>query len=383
MQTNGVEIIDLNALLESEGGNEDGAQTPDDNQEAKNVQTQVESDEGKGNQVVTGGGDGTAENEPVVGEKESGGEKESEPNEEPTANSDGFYKEALLKLMESGVLPKTDAFVDDEGNEIPLDEVDIDKDTFADIVKNYIEELKEKAKDESLSGVSDITKKIIEIDKAGGDVTKVLELYDKVMSPLEKMDIATEDGQIQAIYMLNKAKGMSEDDIANLIDAYKQKGILEEKAIESKDAISKAFEQLMEDEKKRAEQQKQEFEKTIKQYRKSLREKLKERGLGSRVIDTIVSMATDFDESGRTKIDEMFDTKKMNPEEAAELYHFLVDKEGYLKNKLSETVNKEKLNVMKKLRLSKKSNSKKNVDGFKKKDKHVIEFDISKLQGNQ
>ena len=117
-------------------------------------------------------------------------EKPKEVKEEPTptkqekvveqeSQESVLYKGVINDLIKEGLLSEIGGIEDENGEVIPLENVEFDKEVFYSIIANGIEEIKAKAAENkvSLEGVSDFTKRIIDIDKQGGDVRAALDTY--------------------------------------------------------------------------------------------------------------------------------------------------------------------------------------------------------------
>jgi hypothetical protein len=118
---------------------------------------------------------------PVKEEKEKDEKEESDPilslepsgnsAEESESESSKLYKKALKETWGADSISTIVQIVDGEEVEVSIDDIDLDEETFKLINQAKIDELKEEAVKDKISseGVSDFTKKLIEIDKNGGD----------------------------------------------------------------------------------------------------------------------------------------------------------------------------------------------------------------------
>ena len=276
-----------------------------------------------------------------------------------TSESDK-YKSLITKMVEMGEWEEFDTIEDADGNELNISEIDVDEDTFKQIVK-YQSELKaEKLLQNKveIEGISDFTKKLIEIEKSGGDVRTALNLYEQVQDPLSRLDLNTPNGQAEAIYMLNKSKGLDDETIETLIAGYAQKGILKDKAEESKEILDKAVQAQLDNIQKSAEDAKIKYKEDLKLYRNQLKESLtKEFKLNDSSLKKILDAATKPNDNNTFELDAIYNSKRKNAAEAHELAMFLLNKEEYLKQKFNEEMSKEKLSTFKKLKLTKKDGS--------------------------
>lgn len=276
-----------------------------------------------------------------------------------TSESDK-YKSLITKMVEMGEWEEFDTIEDADGNELNISEIDVDEDTFKQIVRYQSELKSEKLLQNKveIEGISDFTKKLIEIEKSGGDVRTALNLYEQVQDPLSRLDLNTPNGQAEAIYMLNKSKGLDDETIETLIAGYAQKGILKDKAEESKELLDKAVQAQLDNIQKSAEDAKIKYKENLKLYRNQLKESLtKEFKLNDSSLKKILDAATKPDDNNTFELDAIYNSKRKNAAEAHELAMFLLNKEEYLKQKFNEEMSREKLSTFKKLKLTKKDGS--------------------------
>ena len=154
-------------------------------------------------------GDGKKEEPPIDGEKPV----EPAPIVVPDINLEipegGIdYKSLTSKLMEGNVWGKIDAFGTEEG-EVPFEDMEINEETFLQILEQQKEIQKEELlKDRvSIDGTSEFTKRLIEIEKNGGDVQQALNSYQQVKNPLASLDLTDTKDQQQAVALKLNAQG--------------------------------------------------------------------------------------------------------------------------------------------------------------------------------
>jgi hypothetical protein len=306
--------------------------------------------------------------------------EEEEEDEDPPKPSESanFYRETAKQLF-----GEDQKFIqeNDEGEEVEvtIDELDVDADTLKDLIQNKIEAEKEKALEGKISseGISEMTMDLIEIERNGGQIRDLLQYKDAYTDPLDNLDLSTEEGQIYAIELYLRGHEEPEDEIQIRIDAYKQKGILEEKATQFEGSIRERIKNVTEERKKQALEQKKEKDKLFKEYRKELGTKLKERfQLKDSVIKKLVTNATKKDEKGEYKVDSMYKAARSNPEDMAMLSLFLEDREEFIRQLSAKDLNERRIKDQKAIRLGSRS---KDYSGEKKKrekgDDNTIFFD--------
>lgn len=277
------------------------------------------------------------------------------------------YKQSILELSRLGIIDEVtedSEFEGEDGEVTKFSDLDIgSEDIYREYVKNLYEEKKRKELEGhiDLKGVSDFTKQIIEIDKAGGNVSAVLQAKSQALDPIQDLDLSNENDQKEMIkhYLNTRYKDLSRDDIEGLIKSYEDRGTLEEKAVNCKEAIEKALSDFMENEKKNAEKAKQQFLESYKTYKKSLKENV---ASSFQVKEEYAKKLTDF----ATKLDERNNFENLNnkyremlsnPQTAAELALFLFDKEEYVRQKTNKAVTEERRTVFKKITTSTKKNT--------------------------
>ena len=263
------------------------------------------------------------------------------------------YKSVINKLVDSKLWQPIEGFEAEDGTEIPFDEVDIDEETFIDIFKQKLDEEKTKLNEGKVSveGVSEFTKKLIEIEKNGGNVQQALESYQMYKHPLDGLDLSREEDQQAAVYLKFQAAGLKDKEIIDVIKAYKSNGELEDKANEAKLELDSAFEQQLSALNQEAIDRKTQQKEALKTYRNDLGENLKTFEVNDTYRRKLLDIASKEDTNGRFELDNIYSEKRRNPKEAAELVLFLTDKEEYIKQVTKEVVRERDLGTMKKLKL--------------------------------
>ena len=310
--------------------------------------------------------------EETPAEETPAAEEEQSPEEEPSqqAPSEGTNEWADLakKYIEIGTWQ--DAEVEIEGEEVKLSELEnLDKETFLEIVKaqdaKRNDELNEKFINKE--DLDDISLKIIDISKNGGDIKDVLKAKETYIDNLNTYDLENEDHQellVRQMYQMNNPN-FSEKQIDNLVNTDKSDLELDTKAKEFADNLKASYNKMLDDEKQNAEQQKVQQEEERKQLRKGMRESLKEFGLDKEsAVKPLIDSATKEGEDG-LPIDKQYAELKKDPKQLAEFALWLNNREDY-KSKISEKQSfKDKKDTMVKLNLLK---GKKDNKSAKKKE---------------
>lgn len=293
-------------------------------------------------------------------------------------------KSFLEKMAARGIIDSIDnldIMVDDK----PVDLSTITKeDDLLDIVEGLIKDkADELLKDKVDTGsMSDFMKKMIEVDKAGGNVGQLLSQYQNIQAPLDNLDMSNKNDQLAVIQHYYKMLGMPEDEIKDNMEMMIGKGdeFIESKANKFHDILKKEMDNLIEEEKKKSEKRKQELIEQMKIYKKGLKTSISS---GFQLTDTMIGKAVDFvtkpiDNQGHTAIDKAYSEAIKNPDMAADLALFLMNKDEFLKQK----TNKAKMEVNKKTitLLSGNKGGKQNKNNI---DNDTIEANFLDLSGSK
>lgn len=301
------------------------------------------------------------------GAADGGGDKgggTSDPDPDPlgeggTDNNNavsGFNGKSFLEKMAArGIIDSIDnldIMVDDK----PVDLSAITgEDDLLDIVEGLIKDkADELMKDKVDTGsMSDFMRKMIEVDKAGGNVGQLLSQYQSIHAPLDNLDMSDRNDQLAVIRHYYKMLGMPEDEINDNMEMMAGKGdeFIEAKANKFHDILKKEMDGLIEEEKRKSEKRKQELIEHMKAYRKGLKASI---GSVFRLTDTMIGKAVDFvtkpiDNQGHTAIDKAYSEAIKDPETAADLALFLMNKDEFLKQKTSKAkmeVNKKTITLL-------------------------------------
>jgi hypothetical protein len=277
--------------------------------------------------------------------------------EAPEAILGSPYKEMVDKMVSMGKWVALETIVDENGNEVAYEDANIDEDTF-----NQIVELQEETKKGELLAnkididkTSDLTRKLIDIEKNGGNIRQALDAYDKVISPLDSLDVTSEEGQSEILKMKFTAQGIAEDVISTIIDGFKAKEVLGEKAEEAVNEFHIAFDKHVEYLNSQAIIQKEEAEKALQNYRKDLKEIYSTSyELNDATQKKLLDVATKK-KDGKFEVDTLYNERRKDPKTAADLTLYLTDPEEFLKQKFKDFSRNKELSTLKTLNLVKKS----------------------------
>lgn len=326
----------------------------------------------------------TEEKTDVEETKKEPEKKEEETKKEENKTSDIFdFKQVINSLVENKIFEGFDTIETEEG-EISFDDFEVDENTFVDIIKSKLDEIKETAASNTTKGLSDFTKHLLEIEKNGGNVSQALETYQNYQNPLESFDLSDEIDQQKVIFMkYHQVMGMEKDVVMDLIEGFLNKGKLEDEAIkadtEIRNAVSKQLDAINEQAKKDKEKKKE----NLKVYRDKLRENLNSFDINDNYKRKILDLATKEDDNGNFQLDSVYYEIRNNPEKAASLILFLTDPEEYNKQITNKEVRNTQLDTFKKLKLVKRGSDNIKIQSKDKKpvnNKDLI--DIEEIFGN-
>ena len=276
-----------------------------------------------------------------------------DPVEVPVVN----YRKVLDALSSRGIIPdlKDVVFSGENGEEITINDLDFSKeDSLCDILSTVLESQKEDiVKDKiDVTSVSDITKKLIQADKAGANIVDILKQYDTNVAPIEKLDIENKADQIKIVRHYVDLLGLPKDEADEFFKGIINKGeeYVEAKAIKYKAELDKRMDDIIQQRTKEAADKKAKDAEDFRRYKKDLKSSIQAK---YQINDTMVSKALDFalkpseSNPGITKAFNRVREMMMNPEEAPDLIMFLMNPGEFIKQKSNQAVVDEKKKIYK------------------------------------
>lgn len=267
------------------------------------------------------------------------------------------YRKVLDALSSRGIIPdlKDVVFSGENGEEITINDLDFSKeDSLCDILSTVLESQKEDiVKDKiDVTSVSDITKKLIQADKAGANIVDILKQYDTNVAPIEKLDIENKADQIKIVRHYVDLLGLPKDEADEFFKGIINKGeeYVEAKAIKYKAELDKRMDDIIQQRTKEAADKKAKDAEDFRRYKKDLKSSIQAR---YQLNDTMVSKALDFalkpseSNPGITKAFNRVREMMMNPEEAPDLIMFLMNPGEFIKQKSNQAVVDEKKKIYK------------------------------------
>lgn len=267
------------------------------------------------------------------------------------------YRKVLDALSSRGIIPdlKDVVFSGENGEEITINDLDFSKeDSLCDILSTVLESQKEDiVKDKiDVTSVSDITKKLIQADKAGANIVDILKQYDTNVAPIEKLDIENKADQIKIVRHYVDLLGLPKDEADEFFKGIINKGeeYVEAKAIKYKAELDKRMDDIIRQRTKEAAEKKAKDAEDFRRYKKDLKSSIQAK---YQLNDTMVSKALDFAlkpselNPGITKAFNRVREMMMNPEEAPDLIMFLMNPGEFIKQKSNQAVVDEKKKIYK------------------------------------
>lgn len=267
------------------------------------------------------------------------------------------YRKVLDALSSRGIIPdlKDVVFSGENGEEITINDFDFSKeDSLCDILSTVLESQKEDiVKDKiDVTSVSDITKKLIQADKAGANIVDILKQYDTNVAPIEKLDIENKADQIKIVRHYVDLLGLPKDEADEFFKGIINKGeeYVEAKAIKYKAELDKRMDDIIQQRTKEAAEKKAKDVEDFRRYKKDLKSSIQAK---YQLNDTMVSKALDFalkpseSNPGITKAFNRVREMMMNPEEAPDLIMFLMNPGEFIKQKSNQAVVDEKKKIYK------------------------------------
>jgi hypothetical protein len=307
-----------------------------------------------------------------------------EAAEQAKKGNNSGYKTIALKYIENGEWSEDLSIEGEDGQPVYVKDLeDIDEDTFFQLDK-AVKDLKAEENKEkyiSLDGVDERRKNIIEIVKAGGDLTQIFnskEAVEEYINPFSKLDLENEQVQ-ERVYLnaLMKHNKLDAETAQTVVEKAKKDLTLDSKVKSYVDQYTESFDKYVAQQKEAILNQKKEEAKAQKEFKKSLTEQYKKFEIDDALARKLASSAVNK-KDGEFEIDTVYANKMENPEEAAELILFLTDKQAYLDFKMKDV----KLEESKKTRrlvkiLPREKSTTKKVDSNIKQEDNEFEFKVN------
>jgi hypothetical protein len=280
-------------------------------------------------------------------------------NTEIEPESSKIYRNTLKSLWgdEIGSIVQE---IDGVEQEVSIDDIEFDEETFKSIFQSKIDEIQEAANKNKISidDVSEFTKNLIEVENNGGSLKDLLDIKQKFADPLEGLDLENVEDQKTVIFLRNQAAGQSDADINRLIKSYESEGILSEMAEEADASLRTAIDAKVKAEVLKSEQDKKEREELFKKYKTDIKTTLGNVfELNDKAKSKLVDFATKANKEGKYEMDIVYNEMRLNPEKAAELMLFMTDKDEFIKQVTKKAVVEKQLEGARKLKIIRRTDS--------------------------
>jgi hypothetical protein len=303
----------------------------------------------------------TQEEEQKEEEKPELEEKEETPpeekKEEPKTTSE--YTEIAKDFIESG--DWEDVIIEGEGEEEDkklselIEEGKVDKATFLSVKKEMDKAKEEKLKNNyiKVEGLEESKRKLIEIIKEGKteEVRNLLtEEPDILEEPFKGFDNDNDAHNEHVLTWYYKAKGNNDSETQALVEKAKKDLSMDSIAAE---VVEKAREQHKLKLDKKAEElksQNQEEEQALKEYKKDLKQNLKELGIKDTTIKKFTDFATQTNEEGMLPVDSMFEEIMSDPKKASDFIYYMLEPEDFIKKKSESLLKTKSIDDMRKIK---------------------------------
>lgn len=299
--------------------------------------------------------------------------KESAPKE-------NIYTSKIKDYIEEGFFTDADIEVEGENGEIvkvALSELkDITPEMFT-VIKEEQKRLKAEEIGEkyvSVEGLDERTKKMIELKKAGGDLTELIQEDIQYTNVLAGIDLDNEQVQENLIRQKLQSQGLKPKYIEAEIAEMRENLTLDVEAKAIVDNYNAYYDNLIE-EKKREQILRIEAEKEQqKVFKKSLNDVYKVLKLPENISKVLLDNSTKTDEYGLTNTDKLYFDAKADPETYAEVSFFLNNKEKFKEFLGIKVKNETKLDTVRKIISLSPKALKTSADAPNKKISEVEEF---------
>lgn len=251
-----------------------------------------------------------------------------------SSTTPSFYDSLVKEMIEDGDWIDGEIELED-GTAVLLSEINnVTPDLFKQIKESQkaIKEEEFKSKYISVEGLDDTTKKMIELKKAGGDITSLLQAEAQYVHPLKGLDLDSDDVQAYLVAQKYMSMGLDQDIVQMKIEKLKKDSQLDLEAKKIIDEVNSNFDAHVESEKNKQLELKRQIDEEQKTFRKTISESFKNLGLEKEtLIKNLIEKTAKFDDNGLTEADKLYFESKKNPELHAKIAFLLSDEESFNK----------------------------------------------------
>lgn len=200
-----------------------------------------------------------------------------------------------------------------------------------------LKEAQKKIKDEefnskyvSKEGLDDTTLKMIELKKAGGDLTSLIQAEVQYVHPLKGLDLTDDNVLASIVAQKYSSLGIDSDIIQMKIEKLIKDSQLDLEAQKIIQEVDNNFNAHVEAEKNKAIEQKQKQEENQKAFRKNITDAIKTFDISKdSIVKNLIDKSSKFDENGLTEVDKLYFDSKEIPELHAKVAWLLSDEKAF------------------------------------------------------
>lgn len=248
------------------------------------------------------------------------------------------------------------------------DTLELDKETFKQLVKLQEDNKKKQIKDAFLDAQDPDEKEYFEYKKNGGNIDLYLQARQRSKA-VDSIDITTDQGKLNAVHTYYKhIVGWDDAKIEKHIQKAVESLEIDDEADYAKGKLDKMVadekQKLIEDQKAAAKVREEQFN----AYKTSLKDVMKEKGLDTTKIKKITESFVNQDKTnGLTEIDKTFIAHKSDPKLAIDLYNYLTDPDKFIAEASKKLADRETKKTFLELKQANKSSGEKEVVKQQKK----------------
>jgi len=236
--------------------------------------------------------------------------------------SEGFWEDVDIEVE-----------VDGEVTLVPLQDLtEITPEIFETLKEQQKELRSKKIKDKyiEVDGLDDTTKRMIELKKAGGDISELIQTEVQYVHPLQNLDLENEQVQEYLVREKLKSQGLKPQYIEAEIAEMKENVSLDLEANKIIEEVNTNFARVVEQKQKEHLEKVEQIKEEQKNFKKSMVSTFRDLGLQKEsLVKTLTDRVASFDENGLTEIDKAFFEAKKNPQLFAKVAYMLTDEEGF------------------------------------------------------
>lgn len=250
-----------------------------------------------------------------------------------TKEKPDFYMSLVKDMIEDG--DWTDGEIElENGEKVLLSEMkDVTPELFKEI-KNAQKEIKKQDFDSkyiSKEGLDDTALKMIELKKAGGDLSNLIRDEAQFIHPLKGLDLDNEEVQANLVFQKYSSQGIDRDIIEMKIQKLVKDSQLDLEAQKIIKEVDTNFSARVEDEKNRVLENNKKIQEQQKVFRKDISEAVKGLDIKNKeaLVKSLIDKTSKYDENGLTDVDKLYFESKESPELHAKIAFLLSNEKEF------------------------------------------------------